>query len=207
MLFGHMKRIAWFLLLLITALAAFLLITTWYAAIENESMSNMMSQMMGGQNLSGVSSPTMSPYIWASLVAAIGVVIVGGFGFVYYVLFPEISISRQSTNGAATVPSQTVTESNNAKTPSPTEDKLLTLMRASKPDERKVLEVLVTHDGKCLQKTIVKESGLSRLKVHRIVSRFAGRGIVSVSESGNTNEVGLSQWLKQVDSTTNKHEN
>lgn len=207
MLFGHMKRIAWFLLLLIAALATFLLITIWYAAIENESMSNMMSQMMGGQNLSGMSSPTMSPYIWASLVAAIGVVIVGGFGFVYYVLFPEISISRQSTNGAATVPSQTVTESNNAKTPSPTEDKLLTLMRASKPDERKVLEVLVTHDGKCLQKTIVKESGLSRLKVHRIVSRFAERGIVSVSESGNTNEVSLSQWLNQTDSTTNKHEN
>ena len=207
MLFGHMKRIAWFLLLLITALAAFLLITTWYAAIENESMSNMMSQMMGGQNLSGVSSPTMSPYIWASLVAAIGVVIVGGFGFVYYILFPEISISRQSTNGGVIAPSQTVTESNNAKTASPAVDRLSTLMRASKPDERKVLEVLVTHDGKCLQKTIVKESGLSRLKVHRIVSRFAGRGIVSVSESGNTNEVGLSQWLKQADSTTNKHEN
>ncbi|MDG6908376.1 MAG: hypothetical protein JRN20_21605 [Nitrososphaerota archaeon] len=202
-----MKRIAWFLLLLIAALAAFLLITIWYAAIENESMSNMMSQMMGSQNLNGMGSPTMSPYIWASLVAAIGVVIVGGFGFVYYILFPEISISRQPNSDGMIAPSQTVTESNNAKTSSPVEDGLSTLMRASKPDERKVLEVLVTRGGKCLQKTIVKESGLSRLKVHRIVSRFAERGIVSVSESGNTNEVGLSQWLNQTDSTTNKHEN
>lgn len=202
-----MKRLAWFLLLLIAALAVFLLITTWYAAVENESMSNMMSQMMGNQNPSGMSSPTMSPYIWASLVATIGVVIVGGFGFVYYVLFPETSISPQSTRDGVIPQPRTPAESNNTKTASPVEDRFSTLMRASKPDERKVLEVLGSHDGKCLQKTIVKESGLSRLKTHRIISRFAERGIVSVSKSGNTNEVSVSQWLNQTDSTANKHEN
>jgi uncharacterized membrane protein len=65
-----------------------------------------------------------------------------------------------------------------------------------KPDEKKVLEVLIANDGKYLQKYIRKEAGLSRLKVHRILSRLAERGMVSLKKSGNTNEVVLADWLK-----------
>ncbi len=197
-----MKRFAWFLLLLIATLAAFLLIATWYAAVENESMSNMMGQMMGGQNLGGISSSTISPYIWASLLIIIALVIVASFGFVYYALFPEISISRQSTSDGVIPQPMAVAESNNTKIATTAEDRLSTLLRASKPDERKVLEVLESHGGKSLQKTIVKESRLSRLKTHRIVSRFAERGIVNVIKSGNTNEVEIKDWLKQKEQSS-----
>lgn len=71
------------------------------------------------------------------------------------------------------------------------------MVRTSNPEEKKVLDVLAGHNGTYLQKFIVKESGLSKLKTHRIISRFAERGIVSAVKSGNTNEVSLSPWLKQ----------
>jgi len=73
------------------------------------------------------------------------------------------------------------------------------LLRTSNPDERKVLEVLAAHDGKYLQKYISRESGLSKLRTHRIVARFVERGIVTASRSGNTNEVSLADWLKKPD--------
>ena len=74
------------------------------------------------------------------------------------------------------------------------------LLRTSKPDERKVLEVLAAHNGKYLQKYISKETGLSKLRTHRIIARFVERGIVTASRSGNTNEVSLADWLKKPDS-------
>ena len=64
------------------------------------------------------------------------------------------------------------------------------------PEEQKVLNVLILHQGKYLQKYVVKEAGLSRLKTHRIVARFAQRGIVTIKEFGNTNELLLSDWVK-----------
>ena len=64
------------------------------------------------------------------------------------------------------------------------------------PEEQKVLSVLIAHQGKYLQKYVGKEAGLSRLKTHRIVARFAERGIVTVKPLGNTNEVTVSDWVK-----------
>jgi uncharacterized membrane protein len=52
--------------------------------------------------------------------------------------------------------------------------------------------VITAHQGRHLQKYIRKEAGLSRLKTHRIIARFAERGIVSLKKSGNTNEIFLS---------------
>jgi uncharacterized membrane protein len=70
------------------------------------------------------------------------------------------------------------------------------ILKTMTPEEKKVLNVLVAHQGKYLQKYVVKESGLSRLKTHRIVARFAQRGIVTVKEFGNTNEIVVSDWVK-----------
>jgi uncharacterized membrane protein len=61
--------------------------------------------------------------------------------------------------------------------------------------EQKVLTVLIAHQGKYLQKYVGKEAGLSRLKTHRIVARFAERGIVTLKPLGNTNEVTISDWV------------
>jgi uncharacterized membrane protein len=64
-------------------------------------------------------------------------------------------------------------------------------------EERKVIQVLKTHNGKYLQKYIRKEAGLSRLKTHRILARLADRDIVTLKKSGNTNEVQLSEWISK----------
>ena len=64
------------------------------------------------------------------------------------------------------------------------------------PEEQKVFNVLVAHKRKYLQKYVVKELGLSRLKTHRIVARFAERGIVTVKEFGNTRNTSLRMGKK-----------
>jgi uncharacterized membrane protein len=75
------------------------------------------------------------------------------------------------------------------------------------PEEQKVLNVLISHQGKYLQKYVVKEAGLNRLKTHRVVARFAQRGIVTVKEFGNTNEIQLSDWVRSssVSKATGAH--
>ena len=62
-------------------------------------------------------------------------------------------------------------------------------LKTMNPEEQKVLNVLDAHQGKCLQKYVVKEADFSRLKTHRIIARFAQRSIVTVKEFGNTNEI------------------
>ncbi len=64
------------------------------------------------------------------------------------------------------------------------------------------MNVLVAHKGKYLQKYVVKEAGLSRLKTHRVVARFAQRGIVTIKEFGNTNEIMLSDWVTSPSSVS-----
>ena len=81
--------------------------------------------------------------------------------------------------------------SQNAVTPYESVSKTLTT------EERKVLEILIAHNGKYLQKYIRAETGLSRLKTHRIVTRLAERGIVTLEKSGNTNEIHISNWLNE----------
>jgi uncharacterized membrane protein len=69
------------------------------------------------------------------------------------------------------------------------------ILKTMTPEEQKVLTVLIAHQGKYLQKYVGKEAGLNRLKTHRIVARFAERGIVTVKPLGNTNEVIVSDWV------------
>jgi uncharacterized membrane protein len=70
------------------------------------------------------------------------------------------------------------------------------LLKTMTAEEQKVLNVLIAHEGKYLQKYVAKEAGFSRLKTHRIVARFAQRGIVTVKEFGNTNEIVISDWVR-----------
>jgi uncharacterized membrane protein len=69
------------------------------------------------------------------------------------------------------------------------------VLRTLKPDERKVVGVLKVHGGTYMQKFITQETGLSRLKTHRVVATLAERGIVHVERRGNTNEVSLAKWF------------
>jgi uncharacterized membrane protein len=69
------------------------------------------------------------------------------------------------------------------------------VLRTLKPDEKTVVHVLNAHGGIYLQKYIVRESGLSRLKTHRVVAALSERGIVVVEKYENTNRVSLVKWF------------
>jgi uncharacterized membrane protein len=69
------------------------------------------------------------------------------------------------------------------------------VMKTLRPDERRVVGVLKVHGGSYIQKFITRESGLSRLKTHRVVAALAERGIVRVERRGNSNDVTLAKWF------------
>ena len=151
--------------------------------------SGMMGGMMGGNW--GSSSPVQTQvatqnavFPLVGLAALIGAAVMGTGGAIYYFTGPKIRITESLSK---TIVDQTP---QNTVTPIASVSKTLTM------EERKVLDVLISHNGKYLQKYIRAETGLSRLKTHRIVTRLAERGIVTLERSGNTNEVHLSTWLQ-----------
>ncbi len=151
--------------------------------------------MMGGggmMNGYGYSQPSAGPSTATSqnsilplegLAALVGALATGTGGLAIF-LYPKMrTAENKPETNVENKPSYS------ALTPYLSVSKTLT------PEELKVFEVLVQHNGKYLQKYIRAETGLSRLKTHRIVSRLAERGIVTLEKAGNTNEVHLSSWL------------
>ncbi len=182
-----MRRVALFLVVCMVAVAGIVLLGAWYLGVyqgRGGSVSGMMGQMMGGGYSGGMTQP-MPGGVWVLLVALLAVVVIGVAGAGYYVAYPEIKV------GAVPQPEPQAVAP--AASPGMSWEVLL---RTSKPEEKKVLEVLAAHDGSYLQKFVVKEAGLSKLKTHRIVSRLAERGVVTVERSGNTNEVSLASWVR-----------
>jgi len=168
-----------------------------------------MGGMMGNGNGSNGTSTTS--YLWIVPVLLIVASVVAVIGVVFYLVFPELRYikSRDSCNTQMPepTPAQTTGKSTTANispataTPvvssvSSAQNSCEILLKTMTPEEQKVLNVLINHKGKYLQKYVVKETGLSRLKTHRVVARFAQRGIVTVKEFGNTNEILLSDWVK-----------
>lgn len=152
--------------------------------------SGMMSSMMAGSwnPSSTVQTPATTQNLGLSLtgfVALIGTALTGVGGVVYFLKVPKIGMAEPTAISTVSSLSQ------EAVTPYESVSKTLIA------EERTVLDILVSHDGKYLQKYIRAETGLSRLKTHRIVSRLAERGIVTLQQSGNTNEVYLSSWLNK----------
>ena len=154
------------------------------------TMGGSMGRMMGGVPQTSVQNPAV-PYFGVLFVVLIGVIVIGIVGLAYFVAFPEIKTGVESVSCETSLQCNAV-----ARAPRnqcvPFESVLKTLTA----EERSVIEVLVAHDGKYLQKYIRKETGLSRLKTHRIVARLAERGIVLLEKTGNTNQVFLAKWLK-----------
>ncbi len=153
-------------------------------------MGNYPNTYTGTQN-SGASQNTILPLV--GLIALVGAVATGAGGAAYFLL-PRYRVDPLPSGKVAERPS-----AQNSITAYASVSKTLTA------EERKVFEVLVAHDGKYLQKYIRAETGLSRLKTHRIVSRLAERGIVTLEKQGNTNEVHLSSWLQNSDATSKNH--
>ena len=124
-------------------------------------------------------------YFGLLFVVLIAVVVVGVSGLVYFLVFPELRVDRtEIQKGAPQISGKSLA--------------IESVRRTLTADENKILEVLENHEGKYLQKYLRKEAGLSRLKTHRILARFAKRGLVTLEKVGNTNEVRLADWLKKT---------
>jgi uncharacterized membrane protein len=147
-----------------------------------------MNGMMGGTGYSGYATPS---YLWIIPAGLIGFVAIGAIGVAFLIAFPEIRSVTETHETFKKEPVSAVSGPSAPLNPYESVSKTLT------PEEHKVLDVLVAHKGRYLQKYIRKEAGLSRLKTHRIIARFAERGIVKLKHSGNTNEVALSDWLQR----------
>lgn len=145
----------------------------------------MMPGTMSG--MMGESMVTM-PILWPSVLTVSSVAVL--IGLAYLIAFPTIKFS-ESDPSVATNPVSVGTL-----------DPLTILIRVSKPDERAVLEVLRGTGGICRQKDIVFKTGLSKIKVHRIIARLAERGAIQVKKTGKTNEVTVPNWLMQNRSDT-----
>jgi uncharacterized membrane protein len=114
------------------------------------------------------------------LVAALAVI-------VYLIAFPPIKQAK-----AAVEPSQTTVL---PQTPH-NKQTLVAVLKVLTEDERKVVETIASSEtGSMLQKEIRWKTGLSRVKIHRVVARLAERGIVQVEKQDNTNKVTLSDWI------------
>jgi len=188
------KRIGYFVILFAGALGAFMLLLVWYLAsfqAGHGSLTGLMGQMMGNQNAGGMTT-AMPGYVWLGATVLVGLVIAGVVGLSYSLALPEIKTSQASAGvpKPADLPKGPAEQSKQPETVD-----WSVMLRTSTPEEKKVLEVLASHGGKYLQKFVVKEAGLSRLKTHRIISRFAERGVVTAVHTGNTNEIALAPWL------------
>jgi hypothetical protein len=208
-----MRKLYIFFPIFIITLSALLTLALvgWYLAATSPSYygSSWMSQMWGshlGSNcnyggmggMMGNESGTTTSYLWIVPVALIAIVVVSVIGVAFYLAFPQLryvkrtcelpnanSVSAEPAKSDAGLIVNSAVDTNTCGV----------LLKTMTPEEQKVLKVLVAHQGKYLQKYVVKEAGLSRLKTHRIVARFAQRGIVTVKEFGNTNEMLLSDWV------------
>lgn len=195
-----MRRVNLFLAILIVSLVSLtiLIVAGMYVfTASQQSPSSWMNGMWGnmGGMMNGNTQPTVQnpalPYFGVAFVVLIGVAVAGVVGLAYYVALPEIRTGTQPVVCEA-VPKVTVEqEQKTACTP------LESIVKTLSDEERKVIEVLNSHDGKYLQKYIRSEAGLSRLQTHRIVARLSERGIVTLEKTGNTNQVLLADWLKK----------
>ncbi|MGO8805453.1 MAG: helix-turn-helix transcriptional regulator [Candidatus Bathyarchaeia archaeon] len=166
----------------------------------NNGNSGGMGGMMGGN---GNTASTNNLWIIPAVLIALAIIGIIGFGF--YMLYPEIRNVRKTCEPTKNEPSISAP----LKTPAidfpisnSAPNSCEVILKTMTPEEQKVLNTLIAHQGKYLQKYVVKEAELSRLKTHRIVARFAERGIVTVKPVGNTNEVTISDWVKGAKTPT-----
>jgi predicted HTH transcriptional regulator len=103
--------------------------------------------------------------------------------FAYITLFPELSVQKQTE------------KINKENIVADSRLNIAGILRVLKEDEKRVVEVLIDEGGIMLQKDIRWKLKLSRVKIHRILSRLAERGIVKAEKHYNTNKITLVDWL------------
>ncbi len=192
-----MRRVNQFLISLLISVIALLttIIIGFNVPYSNTTqIPNWMGGQMGGmmgQTTTIATSTATAGYFWTLTAALAAWVIISLAGFVYYLAYPQINPSTAKT---ANLAHQQVNSA-----PNGTVSAYESIEKTLTEDERKVINTLNLHQGKYLQKYITKETGSSKLKTHRIVTRLAERDIVTLEKTGNTNTVCLADWLKKKD--------
>lgn len=180
-----MSKINTFLVLFIVSMVSLivLIVVSFYLFAANmqypwDWMWMHMSSMMGGDYQVPYQHPAL-PYFGFLFIGFIVLALVGVFGILYVLVLPEAKLTKEPMR-------KSIENSTNPYS---------VVLKALTPEERKIIEILITHEGKFLQKYLRKEAGLTRLKTHRILSRLSKRGLVVLRKVGNTNEVVLADWL------------
>jgi uncharacterized membrane protein len=65
-------------------------------------------------------------------------------------------------------------------------------------DERRVVEKIISEQGKVLQSEITRMEGLGKVKSHRILQRLSDRGVIEIEAHGKTNIVKLTKAIKDA---------
>jgi uncharacterized membrane protein len=158
-----MRRVNIFLASLLTTITALIILTVIGFNVSSSTQPNQqypswmgqMSSMMG-QTGTTVATGNSAWYFWTLFAVAVAFVIVSVIGLVYYMAYPQIKVGMTNLHSGLGVNQSTA--STNTVTPYESIEKTLT------DEERKVITVLNSHQGKYLQKYITKETGLSKLK-------------------------------------------
>jgi uncharacterized membrane protein len=185
-----MRRVNLFLISLLASVITLLTVTIIgfnvpYTTTNQygNGMGNMGGGMMGQTTTTIATSTATAGYFWTLVAALTAWVIISVAGLAYYLAYPQINMAAVKT--ANLTPQFGTAATGNSVSAYESIEKTLS------EDERKVINTLNLHGGKYLQKYITKEAGLSKLKTHRIVTRLAERGIVTLEKTGNTNTVTL----------------
>lgn len=156
-----------------------LLVAVWGLAVSMYMIALVFSPTLAPlavlwQLLTGAFPPGLSILIPLSSLLFLCTILASVVGVIYFLVLPEMKdyLGSEPGNGAIAM-----------------------VMKTLKPDERTVVNVLKVHGGTYLQKFIKQETGMSRLKTHRVVFTLSERGIVRVEKKGNTNEVSLAKWF------------
>jgi len=166
-----LNRLRILLIILVSAAVGLGMMILILAAIIEKSpdILRLFLQLLTGKAPSGI--PFFVPL---SFLLFFFSTLAGTVGVVYFLIMPEI----QTKN---------ISEGNQ-------EDLFSFLL----PDERKIVEILIKHEGEYLQKQISKEAGFTRVKTHRVIVRLAQRGIITVEKRGNTNVIRLNLKNKKT---------
>ena len=79
-------------------------------------------------------------------------------------------------------------------------------MKVLREDEKEVCMAIWKEGGTVLQKDVRWATGLSKVKTHRVVTRLASRGVITVRKEGNRNTLSLASWLYKNTSDKNTRE-
>lgn len=144
---------------------------------------------MGHGSQTPHSASYSSLWLWVFAVPIVIAVVVVG----YRVAFPEIKTEKpQRAESKAAADAEPVAQAQS----------LDAVLHVLSEDERKVVEAVAAAGGDAvLQKDIRWKTGLSRVKVHRVVARLSQRGIVKVEKYYNTNKIALADWLTKTAQT------